>query len=59
LKGSVVETGKSFTGKWGCYPGMLSCLEEEIISKQTPRDHYTKEETNEKTCRLLFIEALN
>jgi len=48
LKGSVVETGGSFTGKRGCYPDTLSCLEEEIVSKQTPRDQYTKEQTNKK-----------
>lgn len=47
LKGNVVETGKSFTGKWRCYPDTVSCLEEEIISKQTPRDHHTKEQTNQ------------
>lgn len=48
LKGSVVETGGSFTGKRGCYPHSLSCLEEETISKQTPRDQYTKEQTHKK-----------
>lgn len=48
VKGSVVETGGSFTGRRGCCPDSLSCLEEEIISKQTPRDQYTKEQTNEK-----------
>lgn len=47
LKGNVVETGKSFTGKWRCCPDTVSCLEEEIISKQTPRDHHTKEQTNQ------------
>lgn len=48
LKGSVVETGGNFTGKRGCYPDTLSCLEGEIISKQTPGDQYTKEQTNKK-----------
>lgn len=30
----------------GCSPDAPACLEEEIISKQKPRDHWTKEQTN-------------